>query len=153
MYVAGQRTQVVHDIIDTEIVTVNGLVQVHKIIGELVFREISDWCLACFQRQVCINHRILLIERHLTDTVDGVVGVVHNLWHTVLSTLHHHTTAEHTAEVGSLDGIHQTTRIDRQHTIFLPITSSRIGINRTVTIEHVRICCRTFEKREDIISR
>ena len=94
--ITGQCTKVVHDIIDTEVVA------------------------------VIISSRIILIEglliqRHLTDTVDSIVSVVCYFRHTVLSTLHHHTTAEHTAEVGTLDGIHRTTGIDWQHTIFLPI--------------------------------
>ena len=90
--ITGQGTKIVHDIIDTEVVA------------------------------VIISSRIILIEglliqRHLTDTVDSIVSVVYNLRNTVLCTLHHHTTAEHTAEVGTLDGIHRTTGIDWQHTI------------------------------------
>ena len=80
---------------------------------------------------------MLLIERYLTHTIDGVVGVINNLWHTVLSTLHHHAATEHTAEVSTLDGIHQTTCIDRQDTILFPITGFRIGVNRTVRFKEV----------------
>ena len=61
---------------------------------------------------LCITGRgVLFVQRHLTHTVDGIVGVVHNLRHTVLSTLHHHTTTENTAEVSTLDGVHDTSGI------------------------------------------
>ena len=63
----------------------------------------------------------MLVERHLTHTVDGVVGVVGLLRHTVLCTLHHHAAAEHAAEVGTLDAVHQTAGIDGQHTALFPI--------------------------------
>ena len=95
---------------------------------------------------------MLLVERYLTHTVDGVVSMVHYLRHTVLSTLHHHAATEDTAEVGTLDGIHQTSCIDRQYSVLLPVTRSRIGVNRTVAIEHGSICCRTLKERIDIIS-
>ena len=94
--ITGQGAKVVHDIVDTEVVA------------------------------VIISSRIalveeLLVQRHLTHTVDGVVGIVCNLRHTVLGALHHHTATEHTAEVSTLDGVHRTAGIDWQHTILLPI--------------------------------
>ena len=94
--ITGQGTKIVHDIIDTEVVAViistrNGFIEE------------------------------LLVQRHLTHTVDGVVGIVCNLRHTVLGALHHHTATEHTAEVSTLDGVHRTAGIDRQHTVFFPI--------------------------------
>ena len=72
---------------------------------------------------------MLLIQRHLTHTVDGIVGEIDDLRHTVLGTLQHHTTAEHTAEVGTLDAVHQTTGIHGQHTALLPVVSTlrRVG--------------------------
>ena len=63
---------------------------------------------------------MLLVERHLTHTVDGVVGEVGHFRHTVLSASHHHTATEDAAEVGTLDTVHQTTGIDGQYTAFLP---------------------------------
>ena len=94
--ITGQGTKVVHDIVDAEVVA------------------------------VIISSKIVLIEeplvqRHLTDTVDGIVGIVCNLRHTVLGALHHHTTTKHTAEVSTLDGVHRTAGIDWQHTILFPI--------------------------------
>ena len=52
--------------------------------------------------------------------------MIDNLRHTVLCPLHHHTATEDTAEVSTLDGIHQTTGIDGDNTILLPI--NRIGV-------------------------
>ena len=74
------------------------------------------------------NLRFLLVERHLTHTVDGVVGVVGLLRHTVLCSLHHHAASEDTAEVGTLDTVHQATCIDGQHSALFPIASSRIRL-------------------------
>ena len=67
-----------------------------------------------------IGLAVHLVQRHLAHTVDGIVGIVGGLRHTVLSTLHHHTTAKDTTEVGTLDGVHDTTGIDGHHTILLP---------------------------------
>ena len=100
--VTGQGTEVVHDAVDTEIVAVHDVVSIRIASG-----------------------RIHLVQRYLTDTVDGVVGVVYYLRHTVLSTLHHHTAAKDTAEVSTLDGIHDTSGIDGYDTIFLP--NGRVG--------------------------
>ena len=152
VYVAGQRTQIVHDVIDAEVIAMNGFVGVSKIIRTLAFRELSCFCFAILQRQVFFNLGVLLVERYLTHTVDGVVGVIDNLRHTVLRPLHHHTATEHAAEVSTLDGIHQTTGIDRQHTVLLPVTSFRVCVNRAVSLKEVRVR-RTFKQRVDIISR
>ena len=99
MHVAGQGTQVVHHIVDTKVVSVPVFL--------VVFRTTFS------NGQVARNLRIHLVQRHLTYTVDGIVGVVCFLRHTVLSTLHHHSTTENTAQVSTLDTIHQTTGIDR----------------------------------------
>ena len=78
VHIAGQRTEVVHDTIDTKVVAMFLV---------LVVAGIST------------THRCLLVQRHLTHTVDGVVGVVHRLRHTVLGTHHHHTATKDTTEV------------------------------------------------------
>ena len=78
--------------------------------------------IVCVRISISRSDGYLFIQRHLADTIDGVVGIVHHLRHTVLSTLHHHTTAEDTAEVGTLDGVHQTTSIDRAYTVLYPVT-------------------------------
>ena len=77
---------------------------------------------------VTVNDRLFLVQRHLTDAVDSVVGVVGHIRHTVLSTLHHHAAAEDTAEVGTLDAVHQTACIDGQYTALLPVAGIRIGL-------------------------
>ncbi len=71
-----------------------------------------------------------MVERHLTYTVDGVVGVIDNLWHTVLCSLHHHSATEYAAEVSTLEGVHQTTSIDRAYTILFPVSWVRIFLTR-----------------------
>ena len=104
----------------------NGLFLIGKVFRILVFREICCFSFPSLQSQITCNLRVLLVQRHLTHTVDGVVSVVHNLRHTVLGTLHHHTAAEHTAEVGTLDGVQQTASIDRDNTVLLPVFWIRI---------------------------
>ena len=78
VHIAGQRTEIVHHAIDAEVVAVLLI---------LVVVGISS------------THRCLLVQRDLTHTVDGVVGIVHCLGHTVLGTHHHHTTTKDAAEV------------------------------------------------------
>ena len=56
--------------------------------------------------------------------------MVHYLWYTVLSTLHHHTAAEDTAEIGALDGVHQSACVDRAYTVLLPVSGIRIILSR-----------------------
>ena len=63
---------------------------------------------------------LLLVQRHLAHTVDGVVGIVELFRHAVGCPLHHHAATEDTAEVGTLDGVHDTSGIDRYHTVLLP---------------------------------
>ena len=74
-----------------------------------------------------------LVQRHFTHTVDGVVGIVHLLRHTVLSALHHHTASPHTTEVGTLNGVHQAAGIDGEHSTLLPIGMASIGIRYPFT--------------------
>ena len=108
--VAGQGTEIVHNVVDAKVVAMHG-----------IFTGVSA------------NVRFLLVERHLAYTVDGVVGVVNLLRHTILGTLHHHATTPHTAEVGTLDGVHQAAGIDGEHTALLPIGVSIIGIRYPLT--------------------
>ena len=77
--------------------------------------------------------------------------MVHYFRHTVLRALHHHTATEHTTEVSTLDSIHQTTGIDWQYAILFPVTSSRIGVNRTVRFKEVWDR-RILKERIDVIS-
>ena len=78
------------------------------------------------------SNRYLLVQRHLTNTVDGVVGVINFLRHAVWGALHHHAAAEDTAEIGTLDGVHDTSGIDRNHAILLPIGRIRLTIGQFV---------------------
>ena len=64
--------------------------------------------------------RRLLVQRDLTNTVDGVFGVIDDLGDTVAGTLHHHAAAEDAAEVGALDGVQDAARIHGDHTALLP---------------------------------
>ena len=110
MDIASQCSKIIYDIIDTKIVTMNSLLQICIII------------FACSTlSQVCVNDRALLIERHLTHTIKGIVCVIDNLRHTVLSSLHHHTATKHTTEIGALYGVHDTSSIDGTYTILFPI--------------------------------
>ena len=88
--VTTEGTKEVHYVVDTEVVAVE-LVPI-----------------------ICLRSAIggdLFVERHLTDTVDGVVVVVDSLRHAVLSTLHHHAAAPDAAEVCTLDGVHRAAGI------------------------------------------
>ena len=96
--------------------------------------------LLVFVGLVNCSYGLFLVERHLTHTVDGVVGVIHNLRHTVLCSLHHHTATKDTAEVCTLNGVHQTTGIDRNDTVLFPIEFVRIFLAR----------CRISKKNIDI---
>ena len=113
-HITGQGTKIVHITIDTEVVAVKGIVT-----------RIASY--TCF-----------LVQRNLAHTVDGVVGIVHHFRHTVPGTLHHHTATKDTTEVSTLDGVHDTTSIDRYHTILLPVAwvghfLARNGHNNTIT--------------------
>ena len=104
--VAGQRTKIVHNTIDSEVITMHLVVIISIASG-----------------------RILFVQRYLAYTVDGIVGIVHRLGHTVTSSLHHHTTAKYTTEVSTLDGVHDTTSISRYHTVLPP--DDRVGLQLT----------------------
>ena len=88
--ITRQGTKEVDDFVDAEVVAMLLVLSIASITG---------------------TYGNLLVQRYLTYTVDGVVGVIHYLRHTVLSTLHHHTAAEDTTEVGTLDGVHRATGI------------------------------------------
>ena len=64
---------------------------------------------------------ILLIQRYLAYTVDGVVLVIKYGGYSVGGTFHHHAAAPHTAKVGALYGVHDAAGIDRHHTVSYPI--------------------------------
>ena len=70
---------------------------------------------------------MLLVERQLTHTVDGVVNGLAYFCHTVLGALQHHARTKHTAEVGTLDGVQQTTGIDRTEAVRLEAGLHLIG--------------------------
>ena len=80
------------------------------------------------------SYRQLLVQRHLTNTVDGVLRLVVRINHTVLGTLEHHARTIDTAEVGTLDSVQQTTGIDRAETKFLPICFTFIGIRQMIIL-------------------
>ena len=109
--IAGESTEEVHDAVDTEVVAM---------------------FLVLLIARITRAYRDLLIQRHLTHTVDGVVGVVNGLRHTVLSTLHHHAAAEDAAEVSALHGVHRTAGIARADTVLYPIF--RIGF--AIVLDH-----------------
>ena len=98
-HVAGQCAEEVHNTEDAEVVAVLIAVRAYSI----------------------ASPGNGLVERHLAHAVDGVVGVVNSFWHTVLSPLHHHAAAEDAAEVGTLDGVHQTAGIARAHAVLFPV--------------------------------
>ena len=123
VYIAGQRTEIVHNAIDTEVVAM------------VVF--CSFWiCLSAF----------LLVQRHLPHTVDGIFRVVDNLRHTVLCTLHHHTASKHTTEVCTLDCVHRSSGIDGTYTILLPI----VCVDVTIFIDDIWLI---LEQCQNIITR
>ena len=110
-HITGQVTQVVHYAVNTEIITMN--------------------------LRVAIRCKTLLVQRQLTHTVDGIFRGISDISHTVLSTLKHQTTTKHTTEVGTLDGVQQTTGIDGAESILFPfcpfcLTLIRISRNRII---------------------
>ena len=111
VHITGQCSQIVHNIINTEIVAVN------LIVG--------------------VKIKALLVQRQFTDTVDGIFRSISHICHTVLGTLQHQATAEHTAEVGSLNGVQQSAGINRTESILFPFcpfsqTFLRISGNRII---------------------
>ena len=142
MLVTGQGTEVIHNVVNTEVIAVNGFV-------DILITFVEDIIILSFLFFICCflhwhgtfglirgNNRVLLVERHLTDTVNGIVGMIHDFWYTVLSTLHHHTRTKHTAEVSTLDGVHRTTGIDGTNTVLLPIIMIRYSITITIKLCH-----------------
>ena len=118
IHIAGQSTEIVHQAIDTEVVAM-------VVCGTLY----TTYCI------------FLLVERNLTHTVDGVSLIVNDFRHTVLGTLHHHATAEHTTEISTLDGVHRTTGIYGTYTVLLPI--NWIWNNTIITShEHGFLSCK-----------
>ena len=86
LHVAGQVAHVVHQAVDAEVVAV--------------------------QVVVAIVVKPFHIQRHFAHAVDGVFDVLAHVGHAVLGTLQHHAAAEDTAEVGTLDGVQQSSGID-----------------------------------------
>ena len=80
--------------------------------------------------------------------------MVHNLRHTVLCALHHHTATEDAAEVSTLDGVHQSAGIDRDNTILLPIGRIRIFLTccRISKKNIVIIDLDTFKQRQQVVN-
>ena len=97
-HVAGQVAKIVHRAIDTEVVAVTFV----RVVG-------------------LTSRRVDLHQCELTHTVDGVAVVVQYRGYAVAGTLQHHTTAEDTHEVGTLNGVQQTAGIDRTETILIPV--------------------------------
>ena len=112
IHIAGQGTQEVHLAVDAEVVAM---------------------FLVLVVAGICRTLRDLLVERYLANTVDGVVGVVNSLGHTVLGTLYHHTATKDATEVGTLDGVHNTACIARTNTVLHPI---RTVVRNPITVRH-----------------
>ena len=79
--------------------------------------------------------------------------MVHNLWHTVLCTLHHHTATKDSTEVCTLQGVHRTAGIDRDNTVLLPISRIRIFLTRFwISQKDIYITdLDTFKQRQQVI--
>ena len=63
----------------------------------------------------------MFVQRYLTHTVDSIYGLIAHIGHTVDGSLQHQTATKHTTEVGTLNGIQQTSRIDGTETETFPI--------------------------------
>ena len=107
-HVAGQCAEEVYVVVYAEVVSVF-----------FVF-------LSSFYAFVILDDRFFFVERNLSHTVDGVVGVVYNLRHAVLCSLHHHSATKHSTEVGTLYGVHDASCIARAYTVFHPV--GRVGL-------------------------
>ena len=79
-----------------------------------------------------IVRRYALVERYFFHTVDGVLGIVHDIGYTVLCAIKHDTATEHTAEIGTLDGVQHTTGRERTFTVDIPF-----GLHALFYIEFV----------------
>ena len=79
--------------------------------------------------------------------------MIHNLRHTVLCALHHHTAAEYAAEVCTLQGVHRTACIDRNDTVLLPIVGVRIFLSRCwISKKEIVISVLdTFKQRQQVV--
>ena len=104
-HVRGNGSQQVYHIVDTEVVTMD-------------FRRIV--------------RRFALVERYFFHTVDGILGIVHDIGYTVLCAIKHDTATEHTAEIGTLDGVQHTTGRERTFTVDIPF-----GLHALFYIEFV----------------
>ena len=142
MLVAGQATEEIHNVVNTEVIAMNGFVDINKTFVKDIIILSFLFFICCFHHWygtfglIRVNNRVLLVERHLTDTVNGIVGMIHDFWYTVLSTLHHHTRTKHTAEVSTLDGVHRTTGIDGTYTVLLPILRIRNSLTIFISRNH-----------------
>ena len=95
---------------------------------------------------------MLLVERYFADTVDGVVSMIDNLRHTVLGALHHHATAKDATEVGTLDGVHQTTGIDGADAVLCPIDGVGHRLALAIDDKNGRIAILdVLEKRQQVV--
>ena len=114
-HVAGEVTQVVHDTVDTEVVSVGGI--------------------------IAINRRLLLVKRQFSHTVDGIACVVGLLRHTVAGTLEHDTTTPDGCHVATLDGVQQTTGVDRAEAELIKV--SHVG--RAIFTDELRVLEKVFK--------
>ena len=57
-----------------------------------------------------------LVERQLLYTVNGVIGVVNDIRHTVTGSAQNHSASEYAAEIGTLYGVHHTSGIQSTET-------------------------------------
>ena len=120
LHIAGEVAEVVHHAVDAKVVAMKLI-----LIG-----------------RVTAVQRRGTVKRNLAHTVDGVVGVVGLLGHTVAGTLKHHTAAPNAHEVGTLEGVQQTTGIDGAEAGFYPIGCIVITYTRTSTIEEIVVLFR-----------
>ena len=102
---------------------------------------------------------MLLVQRNLTDTVDGIVVIIDHLGHTVLCTLQYHTATEDTREVGTLQRVQETSGIDGTYTILFPVKWIRYPLIFSILNDKIITGILDYrsiivpEKCQDIISR
>ena len=106
LHVAGQVAEVVHHAVDAEVIAVDGIFCIGVAGG--------GW---------------LLVQRQLAHAVDGVLGVVGLLGHTVKGTLQHQSATEDAHEVGPLDGVQQSAGPDGAEALLHPV--GVVGILRS----------------------
>ncbi len=73
-----------------------------------------------------------LVQRYLTNTVDGIFDAVRFGKHTVVCSLHYHTAAPYTAEVGTLKGVQHTSGVCGSFAKFFPIGGTRLTVRDVV---------------------